>query len=128
MKTAAEYRKFAEDCRELALKLKDPDDKRALQLMAVAWDKVADEREARFNRTAEPHNHRMLRSSSGGLAMFTAIRRASSPGRGNAPLYLFRDNEGIRLVARQRIVGIVAAADPCFRLIVSRMPGGNRGT
>ena len=44
MKTVAEYRKFAQDCRELAAKLRDPDDKRALLLMAVGWDKVADER------------------------------------------------------------------------------------
>jgi hypothetical protein len=46
MKTVAEYRKFAEDCRELALKLRSADDKRALELMATAWDKVANEREA----------------------------------------------------------------------------------
>jgi hypothetical protein len=46
MKTIAEYRKFAEDCRALAAKLTDPQDKRAVELMAEAWSKVANEREA----------------------------------------------------------------------------------
>jgi hypothetical protein len=46
MKTVAEYRKFAEDCRALAAKLIDPQDKRAVELMAAAWNKVANEREA----------------------------------------------------------------------------------
>jgi hypothetical protein len=54
MKTVAEYRKFAEDCRELASKLRNPDDKRALELMATAWDKVANEREAQLKKTDEP--------------------------------------------------------------------------
>jgi hypothetical protein len=45
MKTVAEYRKYADDCRELAAKLRDPEDRRALELMAAAWDKVAKERE-----------------------------------------------------------------------------------
>jgi hypothetical protein len=46
MKTVEEYRGFAEDCRKLAAALANPTDKHALQLMAVAWDKVANEREA----------------------------------------------------------------------------------
>ncbi len=46
MRTVAEYRKFAAETRELAAKLTDPRDKRALELMAAAWDKVAREREA----------------------------------------------------------------------------------
>jgi hypothetical protein len=48
MKTVAEYRKFAQDCRELADKLRDPNDKRALLLMAAGCDKVADERAAKL--------------------------------------------------------------------------------
>jgi hypothetical protein len=44
MKTVAEYRKFAEDCRQLAARLNNPDDKRAVLLMATAWDKAANER------------------------------------------------------------------------------------
>jgi len=57
MKTVAEYRKFAEDSRELAAKLKTPDDKRAVQLMAAAWDKVANEREGFTQRAAEILDH-----------------------------------------------------------------------
>jgi len=52
VKTVAEYRKFAEDSRELAAKLKTPDDKQALELMAAAWDKVASERESQPGKTA----------------------------------------------------------------------------
>lgn len=54
MKTVAEYRKFAEDCRQLAAKLANPDDKRAVLLMATAWDKVANDREAHLRKTDEP--------------------------------------------------------------------------
>jgi hypothetical protein len=46
MKTVEEYRGFAEDCRKLAAQLADPEDKRAMKLMAAAWDKIANEREA----------------------------------------------------------------------------------
>jgi hypothetical protein len=58
MKTIAEYRKFAEDCRALAAKLTDPDDKRAVELMAAAWNKVANEREAmlKAKEQMEPHS------------------------------------------------------------------------
>jgi hypothetical protein len=49
MRTVAEYRRFAEDCRKLAAKLTDAADKRATELMATAWDKVADQREAALN-------------------------------------------------------------------------------
>jgi hypothetical protein len=53
MKTVAEYRKFADDCRGLAAKLRDPDDQRALLLMAAGWDKVATERAAKLAGTGE---------------------------------------------------------------------------
>jgi hypothetical protein len=46
MKTVAEYRQFAQSSRELAAKLSNPKDKYAMLLMAGAWDKVADQREA----------------------------------------------------------------------------------
>ena len=46
MKTVAEYREFARLCRELAAKLTDPKDRQATELMASAWEKVANEREA----------------------------------------------------------------------------------
>jgi hypothetical protein len=45
-----EYRQFAEECRKLAATLANPDDKRAVEMMAVAWDKVADQREAAINK------------------------------------------------------------------------------
>jgi hypothetical protein len=45
MHTVAEYRRYAEQCRELATKLTDPKDKRAIETMAKAWDKVANQRE-----------------------------------------------------------------------------------
>jgi hypothetical protein len=44
MKTVIEYRQFAAECRELAAKLAQAKDKQALELMAKAWDKVADGR------------------------------------------------------------------------------------
>jgi hypothetical protein len=46
MITVAEYRRFAEECRQLAAILTDPTDQRAMELMAIGWDKVADQREA----------------------------------------------------------------------------------
>jgi hypothetical protein len=46
MPTVADYRKFAEECRALAAKMNNANDKRAVELMAQAWDKVADEHEA----------------------------------------------------------------------------------
>jgi len=45
MNTVEECRGFAQDCRNLAAELHDPKDKRAIELMAAAWDKVANERE-----------------------------------------------------------------------------------
>jgi hypothetical protein len=50
MKTVAEYREFARACRELATKLTDAKDKEAALLMATAWDKVANEREAALRK------------------------------------------------------------------------------
>ena len=54
MKTVEEYRKFAADCRELAAKLRDPNDKRALALMANGWDKVAAKRAAELASEQDP--------------------------------------------------------------------------
>jgi|HubBroStandDraft_5_1064220.scaffolds.fasta_scaffold2523687_1 hypothetical protein len=48
MITVAEYRRFAEECRQMAARTTNQNDKRALELMAIGWDKVADEREARL--------------------------------------------------------------------------------
>jgi electron transfer flavoprotein alpha/beta subunit len=48
MKTVDEYREFARQCRKLAAKITDPNDRRATELMASAWDKVADEYAAKL--------------------------------------------------------------------------------
>jgi hypothetical protein len=53
MRTIAEYRKFAVECRELAAKLTDPRDKHALELMAAGWDKVVREREAALEENVQ---------------------------------------------------------------------------
>jgi hypothetical protein len=46
MKTVAEYRMYAEECRKLAAKTERPEDKQALETIARAWDRIANEREA----------------------------------------------------------------------------------
>ena len=46
MKTVAEYRLYAKECRRLAANTARPEDKQALETIARAWDQVADEREA----------------------------------------------------------------------------------
>ena len=48
MKSVAKYRRFAEEYRKLSDKLDNPTDKKALQLMARAWDTVAAERKDRL--------------------------------------------------------------------------------
>lgn len=50
MRTVQEYREYAEGCRMLAEKLTDPNDKRAVLMMAEAWDRVANEREAQLKQ------------------------------------------------------------------------------
>ena len=45
MHLVAQYRQFASDCRRLAARLTKPEDKRALELFAIGWDKVAHNRE-----------------------------------------------------------------------------------
>jgi hypothetical protein len=46
MHLVSQYRQFASDCRRLASLLAKPDDKHALELFAIGWDKVANDREA----------------------------------------------------------------------------------
>ena len=45
MRTVAEFRKLAEERRELAKKLTREDDKKAMELMAKTWEKAANARE-----------------------------------------------------------------------------------
>jgi hypothetical protein len=46
MKAVAEYRLYAEECRKLAAKMAVPEDKQALETIARACDRGANEREA----------------------------------------------------------------------------------
>jgi hypothetical protein len=46
MKTVAEYRLYAEECRKLAVKAARPEDRQALETMGRAWERLANEREA----------------------------------------------------------------------------------
>jgi len=47
MKTVAEYRSYADQCRKLAAKVTTrPEDKETLQYIARQWDLVANEQEA----------------------------------------------------------------------------------
>ncbi|MGA7433076.1 MAG: hypothetical protein WBQ24_13780 [Xanthobacteraceae bacterium] len=54
MKTVAEYREFAAQCREMAAKMTDPQDRKALELQASAWEKVANAREAALRKKEPP--------------------------------------------------------------------------
>jgi hypothetical protein len=47
VKTVAEYRLYAQECRRLA-KTARAEDKQALETIARAWDRVADERETQL--------------------------------------------------------------------------------
>ena len=62
MKTVAEYRLYAEECRRLASKTTRPQDKQALETIARAWDQVADEREAQLLRQIDGRNDLSLSS------------------------------------------------------------------
>jgi len=50
----AEYRKLALDCRRLAAMLTQPEDRQALELMAIGWEKTADEREGQQHPEHSP--------------------------------------------------------------------------
>ena len=49
MRLAAEYLKYAKDCREAAEGLKKGEGREQLLEVAAQWEKMAAEREARFN-------------------------------------------------------------------------------
>jgi hypothetical protein len=48
MKTVAEYRSFAEECRKLAARRLE--DKQSIESIAQAWDKIADELETQLSK------------------------------------------------------------------------------
>ena len=53
MRTVAEYRSYAEECRQLAETLTRPEDQKAVLLVASAWEKVAAEREQKILQEGE---------------------------------------------------------------------------
>jgi hypothetical protein len=54
VKTVAEYREFATECHKMAAKMTDPQDRKALELQASAWEKVANAREAALQKREPP--------------------------------------------------------------------------
>ena len=56
VKAVAQYRLYAEECRRLASQTARPQDKQALEIIARAWDQVADEREAQLVRQIDGRN------------------------------------------------------------------------
>jgi hypothetical protein len=56
LKTVAEYREHAQECRRLAQSIRSADHKAALISMAETWESLAQEREARLTREANKQN------------------------------------------------------------------------
>lgn len=57
MRRVAEYRRFADDCRQLARSLRKLEHRQQLEQMAVAWEMLALEREARLAKEAQGSDH-----------------------------------------------------------------------
>jgi hypothetical protein len=55
MKTVAENRLYAEECRKLAAKTARPEDEQAQETIARAWERVADEQEAQLVKQIDIH-------------------------------------------------------------------------
>jgi hypothetical protein len=53
MKKASEYRRHAEECRQLARSADSEEHRQLLSRMAATWDSLADERESKVQQTAE---------------------------------------------------------------------------
>jgi hypothetical protein len=63
MHLVSQYKQFASDCRRLAALLTKPDDKHALELFAIGWDKLANDREAMLH--SERHSEQVPSRDSG---------------------------------------------------------------
>jgi hypothetical protein len=50
MRTVAQYTKHAEDCRKLAKRTPNPEDRRALEDMARLWERLAEDRRRSVER------------------------------------------------------------------------------
>jgi hypothetical protein len=55
MDRVAQYRKYAVDCREMAVHTSNPEDRHALELQATAWERIANDRETTLRRDSEPN-------------------------------------------------------------------------
>lgn len=53
MRAVAECKQFKDECREAALKMRDPQDQQRLQEMAAAWEMLAVEREGQTSKDRE---------------------------------------------------------------------------
>jgi hypothetical protein len=62
VKTLAEYRLYAKECRRLAANTGRPEDKQALETIGRAWDRVADEREAQLLKQIDARSDPALSS------------------------------------------------------------------
>jgi hypothetical protein len=56
MRTVAEYELRAEECRKIATHMKDPEQKKQLEVMAQAWDLLARTRLKQLQK-GEPRPH-----------------------------------------------------------------------
>ena len=56
MRTVAEYEPRAEECRKIANHMKDPEQKKQLEVMAQAWDLLARTRLKQLQK-GEPRPH-----------------------------------------------------------------------
>ena len=56
MRTVSEYERRAEECRKIASQMKDPEQKKQLEVMAQAWDLLARTRLKHLQRD-EPRPH-----------------------------------------------------------------------
>jgi hypothetical protein len=72
------YEQYAADCRELADQTQNTKQKKRLEEMAEVWERLAREyRQGIVENNTNQHSQWRV-SSSGNLAIFTAIRLASS--------------------------------------------------
>jgi len=58
MRTVAEYEPRAEECRKIANYMKDPEQKKQLEVMAQAWDLLARTGLKQLKKDPRPHRGR----------------------------------------------------------------------
>jgi hypothetical protein len=55
MRKVAEYERRADECRKIATQMKDPEQKKQLEVMAQAWDLLARTRLKQLQKASRPH-------------------------------------------------------------------------